>query len=339
MSKEAQRLTRMQDRLVHRSRPRHGEAGHATRRSSPTEPRAKPPAAHRARSPRRRRGRRPPPARRRSPSSWRGRRRDRYELVSVDAMAVYRYLDIGTAKPTPAERALAPGISSTSSTRRRSSPSRSSRATPAVALAGIEARGHVPLLVGGTGLYHRAVLDGLDDPGPLPRGRRRARARGRSSRAASPVLFRRLRELDPVAAERVEPGNRRRIVRALEVTLGTGRPFSSFGLGLDHLRTDQRRSIIGLELDRPELDRRLAERFDDQLARGLLEEVRALAARPAGLSRTARQAIGYRELLCHVEEGMPLEQARTEALRRLRAFARRQEAWFRRDPRVDLVPG
>jgi tRNA dimethylallyltransferase len=92
--------------------------------------------------------------------------------------------------------------------------------------------------------------------------------------------------------------------------------------------------IIGLELDRPELDRRLAERFEDELARGLLEEVQALSTRPAGLSRTARQAIGYRELLRHVEEGVPLEQAKAESVRRLRAFARRQEAWFKRDPRV-----
>ena len=92
--------------------------------------------------------------------------------------------------------------------------------------------------------------------------------------------------------------------------------------------------VVGLELDRSELDRRLAERFEDQLARGFLDEVRALSNRPAGLSRTARQAIGYRELLGHVEEGVPFEQAKAEAVHRLRAFARRQEAWFRRDPRV-----
>jgi tRNA dimethylallyltransferase len=146
-------------------------------------------------------------------------------------------------------------------------------------------------------------------------------------------LFRRLCELDPMAAQRVEPANRRRIVRALEVTIGTGRPFSSFGPGLVSYAPTTA-TMIGLQLERGELDRRLAVRFDDQLARGFLEEVRVLASRPAGLSRTARQAIGYRELLSHVEQGVPLEQAKAESLRRLRALARRQESWFRRDPRV-----
>jgi tRNA dimethylallyltransferase len=200
------------------------------------------------------------------------------------------------------------------------------------ALAGIEARGRVPLLVGGTGLYHRAVLDGLTIPARFPEVAAELE-READQPDGLPGLFGRLRELDPVAAGRVEPTNRRRIVRALEVTLGTGQPFSSFGLGLTAYAPVSS-LLIGLELDRSELDRRLADRFDDQLDSGLLQEVRALAERPGGLSRTARQAIGYRELLRHIEEGLPLDQARNEALRRLRSFARRQEAWFRRDPRV-----
>ena len=257
---------------------------------------------------------------------------ERYELVSVDAMAVYRHLDIGTAKPTPAEQALAPWhlIDIVDPSEQFSVAEFQAHARGA--LAGIEGRGHVPLLVGGTGLYHRAVLDGLTIPARFP-----DLAAELEDEADQPggldALFRRLCELDAVAAQRVEPGNRRRIVRALEVIRGTGRPFSSFGLGLMTYEPTTSH-IIGLELDRPELDRRLAERFDDQLARGLLEEVRALAARPAGLSRTARQAIGYRELLAHLEEALPLEQARADALRRLRVLARRQEAWFERDPRV-----
>ena len=200
------------------------------------------------------------------------------------------------------------------------------------ALAGIEARGHVPLLVGGTGLYHRAVVDALAIPGRFPdlAAELEHEADAEGGLAES---FRRLWGLDPVAAQRIEPANRRRIVRALEVTIGTGRPFSSFGPGLVAYGPTSS-IIIGLELERPELDRRLAKRFDDQLARGFLEEVRALASRPAGLSRTARQAIGYRELLSHIEQGVPLEQAKAEVLRRLRALARRQEAWFKRDPRV-----
>ena len=257
---------------------------------------------------------------------------DRYELVSVDAMAVYRELDLGTAKPTAAERKAVPWhlIDIVDPSEEFSVAAFQTEARRA--LAGIDARGRVPLLVGGTGLYHRAVLDGLEIP-----GRFAEQAIELEHRADQPgglaELFRRLGELDPVAASRIEPANRRRIVRALEVTIGSGRPFSSYGPGLvTYPPTNV--TFIGLELSRPELDRRLAERFEDQLARGLLAEVRALSSRPAGLSRTARQAIGYRELLGHVEHGVALEQAKAAAVRRLRAFARRQEAWFRRDPRV-----
>jgi tRNA dimethylallyltransferase len=260
---------------------------------------------------------------------------DRYELVSVDAMAVYRHLDLGTAKPTPSERAVAPWhlIDVVDPSEEFSVAAFQEEACRA--LAGIDARGRVPLLVGGTGLYHRAVLDGLDIPGRFPEV-----ATELEDQAERPgglaELFGRLCELDPVAARRVEPANRRRIIRALEVTLGSGRPFSSFGPGLVTYPATSS-SIIGLDLGRSELDRRLAERFDEQLRRGLLDEVRALQTRPAGLSRTARQAIGYRELLSHIEDGVPFEQAKAESVRRLRALARRQEAWFKRDPRVVWV--
>ncbi len=255
-----------------------------------------------------------------------------YELVSVDAMAVYRHLDIGTAKPTPDEQALVPWHLIDIVDPSEQFSVAEFQALARRALAGIEARGRVPLLVGGTGLYHRAVLDGLTIPARFPEVAAELE-READQPDGLPGLFGRLRELDPVAAGRVEPTNRRRIVRALEVTLGTGQPFSSFGLGLTAYAPVSS-LLIGLELDRSELDRRLADRFDDQLDSGLLQEVRALAERPGGLSRTARQAIGYRELLRHIEEGLPLDQARNEALRRLRSFARRQEAWFRRDPRV-----
>ncbi len=256
----------------------------------------------------------------------------RYELVSVDAMAVYRDLDLGTAKPTPAEQAVVPWhlIDIVDPSEEFSVAAFQSEARRV--LSGIDARWHLPILVGGTGLYQRAVVDGLDIPGRFP-GEAAELERRADQPGGLQELFGRLCELDPVAASRVEPGNRRRIVRALEVTLGSGRAFSSFGPGLVSYPVTSS-VIIGLELDRSELDRRLAERFEDQLARGFLDEVRALSRRPAGLSRTARQAIGYRELLWHLEEGAPFEQAKAEAIRRLRAFARRQEAWFKRDPRV-----
>jgi len=260
---------------------------------------------------------------------------DRFELVSVDAMAVYRHLDLGTAKPTPAERAVAPWhlVDIVDPSEEFSVAAFQARARQA--LAGIADRRHVPLLVGGTGLYHRAVVDALDIPGRFPEVSAELERRAEQPGGLADLLER-LRELDPLAAGRVEPGNRRRIVRALEVTLGAGRPFSSFGPGLVTYPPTHS-IIIGLELDREQLGRRLEERFEAQVELGLLDEVRALAARATGLSRTARQAIGYRELLRHVEEGLPLEEAKIESVRRLRAFARRQEAWFKRDPRVEWM--
>ncbi|HEX4244076.1 MAG TPA: tRNA dimethylallyltransferase, partial [Acidimicrobiales bacterium] len=148
-------------------------------------------------------------------------------------------------------------------------------------------------------------------------------------------LHGRLAQLDPVAAARMEPTNRRRVLRALEVTLGSGRPFSTFGPGLDAYPAT-RFVLVGLPLV-DGIDRRIEARFDAQMEAGFLDEVAGLARHPGGLSRTARQALGYRELLSHLEGGVPLPAARTEAVRRTRAFARRQWAWFRRDPRIVWV--
>jgi tRNA dimethylallyltransferase len=129
------------------------------------------------------------------------------------------------------------------------------------------------------------------------------------------------------------PTNRRRIVRALEVTIGSGRPFSSYGPGLGEYPATAF-CMVGLRLGRDELRARLAARLGAQLAAGLLDEVRRLLEAPGGVSRTARQALGYRELIAHIEQGVPLQVATAEALRRTQLFAKRQEAWFGRDPRI-----
>jgi tRNA dimethylallyltransferase len=254
------------------------------------------------------------------------------ELVSVDSMAVYRGMDIGTAKPDAADRAaVAYHLLDLVDPDEEFTVQRF-QAAAAAALAGIEGRGHRALLVGGTGLYLRAVVDGLEVPGRWP-----AVAAELETEAERPggvaLLHERLRALDPVAASRTTATNRRRVVRALEVTIGSGRPFSSFGPGLEAYPPSPF-TLVGIPLDRAALDRRIEERFACLLRRGLVEEVRALAGRPGGLSRTARQALGYREVLAHVEQGVPLDEAVAEALRRTRAFARRQWAWFRRDPRI-----
>jgi tRNA dimethylallyltransferase len=185
--------------------------------------------------------------------------------------------------------------------------------------------------VGGTGLYHRAVIDDLAIPGQFPDVRAELDAE-----PDTVALHRRLQELDPAAAARMEPTNRRRVVRALEVTVGSGRPFSSFGPGLETYPPTPFRQV-GLWVPPDVVAARIEERYRAQLEVGFLDEVHDLAAAPGGLSRTARQALGYRELLAHLAGECDLDTALAEAISRTRRFARRQRVWFRRDPRVEWV--
>ena len=244
------------------------------------------------------------------------------EIVAVDAMQVYRGMDIGTAKPNPAERAeirhhcldlVAPSVDFTVADYRRAYDE---------AVGSIDGR---PLLVAGTGLYLTAVIDRLDVPGVWPEIRADLEAE------ATDALWARLVALDPVAAGRIESGNRRRVVRALEVCLGSGRPFSSFGPGVGSYPPTEA-VMIGLRWPRPRLAERIGHRVDDMMTAGLLDEVARLAG--AGLSRTARQALGYKELLDHLDGRASLDEAVATIVVRTRQFAVRQERWFRRDPRV-----
>ncbi len=254
------------------------------------------------------------------------------ELVSADAFAVYRGLDIGTAKPTREERALAPWhLIDVCDPAEEFTVARFQRLA-ADAIAGIEGRGHRTLIVGGTGLYHRAVVDDLGLPGQYPEIRAELEETVCTTTGLE-LLYARLVALDPHAASRMEPTNARRIVRALEVTIGSGRPFSSFGPGLAHYG-QTRFATAGLFLAREVLDRRISERLDRQLSEGFVDEAARLAARPGGLSRTARQALGYKELFSYLASECTLEEASAEIIRRTKSFARRQEAWFRRDPRI-----
>ena len=247
------------------------------------------------------------------------------ELVSADSMQVYRGMDIGTAKATPAERAEIPHhLLDVAEPEEDYSVARF-QADAAEVIAGIEARGRRALVVGGTGLYVQAVVDRLALPGEWPE----VKAELEAEPAAA--LHRRLVELDPAAAARIEPGNVRRLVRALEVTLGSGRPFSSFGPGLGAYPPAPRFRLAGVWLPRPALAERIEARYRAQLAAGFLDEVRRLRGR---MSRTARQALGYRELLAHLAGECTLEEAVSAAVSRTRGFARRQRAWFRRDPRI-----
>jgi tRNA dimethylallyltransferase len=250
------------------------------------------------------------------------------EIVTVDSMQVYRGMDIGTAKPSAAERAGIPHhLLDLADPDEEWTVTRWAEAAR-LAVAGIERRGRRALLVGGTGLYVQALIDGLALPPRFP-----AVAAELDGEADTGALHARLAGLDPVAAGRIEPSNRRRVLRALEVTVGSGRPFSDSGPGLGAYPPTSWR-LAGLWVSRPVGAARIAARFAAMLDAGLLDEVRTLAARPAGFSRTARQALGYRELLAHLEDGLDLDEAASLAVGRTRAFARRQRVWWRRDPRI-----
>ncbi|HLX89597.1 MAG TPA: tRNA (adenosine(37)-N6)-dimethylallyltransferase MiaA [Acidimicrobiales bacterium] len=260
------------------------------------------------------------------------RARPEAELVSVDSMTVYRGMDIGTAKPSPAEQAeLRMHLLDLADPSEEFTVLQFQAVARGV-LGDIASRGGRALLVGGTGLYLRAVVDDLDIPGRFPDVAAALELEA-DGPGGVPALHDRLAALDPVAASRTTDTNRRRVVRALEVTIGSGRPFSSFGPGLTTYGPTPV-ALFGIPFDAARVDRAVATRFTAMLEAGLLDEVAALAARPQGLSRTARQALGYRELLAHLENGVPLDDAVEEAVRRTRAFARRQWAWFRRDPRI-----
>jgi tRNA dimethylallyltransferase len=256
------------------------------------------------------------------------------ELVAIDAMQVYRGMDIGTAKPTAADRAAVPhhGIDLVDPHLDFTVAEFSAAARDAIE--GIECRGHRPLLVAGTGLYLRAITDPMEMPGVWPELRAQLEARLESDGAE--VLHAELVALDPVAASRIEPGNGRRTVRALEVCVGSGRPFSSFGPGLDTY-APTRFVQIGLRWPRDVLARRIEQRVHQMMAAGLVAEVAALLARPQGLSRTARQALGYKELIEHLDGQVSLDRAVATIILRTRQFAVRQERWFRRDPRIQWV--
>ena len=261
------------------------------------------------------------------------RERPDVEIVAIDAMQVYRGMDIGTAKPTADERAAVPHHCVDLVDPWTEFTLAEFQHAERAAEAAIAGHGHRALLVGGTGLYVRAVVDGLELPGQWPALRAELEA---AAAHDLPALWARLEALDPAAVAKIEPGNARRIVRALEVCLGSGRPFSASGPGLDRYPPSAV-AQIGLRWPRAVLADRIECRVAAMMANGLLDEVRALAAGPAPLSRTARQALGYKELLDHVEGRCALTAAVEAIVVRTRQFAVRQDRWFRRDPRIRWI--
>ena len=249
------------------------------------------------------------------------------EIVSVDSMLVYRGMDVGTAKPTAAQRAAVPH-------HMLDLAEPSERFTVARFQAEAESvldRVANPLLVGGSGLYFRAVVDRLRFPPEDPAVR--AALEAEADELGADELYRRLAEADPVAADRIEPGNVRRTIRALEVTAITGAPFSDFAAAWDVYEPERVR-VAGVRLETTALDVRVRERTAAMLAGGWLDEVDQLVARGFGAWLTASQAIGYAELAAHLDGRLGLDEAMERTVKRTKELARRQLAWFRRDPRI-----
>lgn len=243
-------------------------------------------------------------------------------------MSVYRGMDIGTAKSTPAERGSIPHHLVDVVSPSHDFTVSQFRDRVFAILDEVEGGGGTPIMVGGTGLYVQAVVDNFTMPPQFPEVVIELEKEPNTG-----VLWDRLHELDPVAAAKMQPNNRRRVMRALEVCLGSGQRFSSFGPGVDAF-PPTRFALAGLEIARDRMDARIDARYEQQMANGFLDEVRGLLESPTPLSRTARQALGYRELIAHVEGEHSLDEALEIAKKRTRRFARRQQRWFRRDPRI-----
>ncbi|MEU6809439.1 tRNA (adenosine(37)-N6)-dimethylallyltransferase MiaA [Streptomyces sp. NPDC046831] len=256
------------------------------------------------------------------------------EVVNADSMQLYRGMDIGTAKLTPEERGGVPhhlldvwDVTVTASVAEYQRLARER-------IDALLAQGRWPVLVGGSGLYVRGAVDNLEFPGTDPEVR--TRLEEELTLRGSGALHARLAAADPEAARAILPSNGRRIVRALEVIEITGRPFTANLPGHDSVYDTVQ---IGVDVARPELDERIARRVDRMWDAGLVDEVRALEERGLREGRTASRALGYQQVLAALAGECTLEEARAETVRATKRFARRQDSWFRRDPRVRWLSG
>lgn len=251
------------------------------------------------------------------------------EILSVDAMVVYRGMDAGTAKPTAEQRERVPHHLLDLADPTEPFSVATYQAAAREAVADIERRGRRPLLVGGSGLYFRAVVDDLVFPGTDPSVRSALEAEAEAVAIGPGGLYHRLKESDPAAASRIEPANVRRTVRALEVAAVTGRAFSSFAAAWDRYPPERVRAA-GIDIPREVLHRRIDERVTAMWP----DLLRESAALPTEAAVTSSQAIGYTEAAAIRAGTLTTDEALQLVTRRTRNLARRQMAWFRRDPRI-----
>lgn len=253
------------------------------------------------------------------------------QIISADSMQIYQGMDIGTAKPSLQERKGVPHhlidlvapdqpFTVVDYQYHYNEVKRS-----------LEAKGILPILTGGTGLYIRAVTQGFIFPSPPPNPELRAALRQEAEEQGGEAVYRRLQELDPVAAQKIHPRDLKRTLRALEVILATGRPFSA-------QQQAERRALppttiyLGLQRERAELYDRINQRVDQMIADGLVQEVASLLAKGYGPDLQAMQGLGYKEMIPVVQGQTTLEEAATLLKKRTRHYAKRQETWFRREP-------
>jgi tRNA dimethylallyltransferase len=259
------------------------------------------------------------------------------EIVNADALQVYRRLNVGTAKPAREDQELVPhhllDILDPEETFSAGEFVRRARVT----ISDILDRGRRPLIVGGSGLYLRALIRGLS-PIPSVSGGVRRELRARLEREGLASLRRELQELDPRSEQRLAEGDTQRVLRALEVVLATGSPLSSWlekrPWGADRLPA----RLIGLTLPRALLYDRIEERVGAMVAAGWVEEVAGLLASGFTGSEAAFQAIGYRQIVRHLNENWPLEEAMADIVRATRRYAKRQMTWFRRETDITWFP-
>jgi tRNA dimethylallyltransferase len=264
------------------------------------------------------------------------------EILNCDSVQVYKGFDIGTDKPSAGDRrkvphhlidVVDPDVQFTAADFVRE---------VLAAAAGVVNRGRVPIVVGGTGLYLKALIDGLF-PGPGRDPALRAALEGEAGDKGLDALFRRLEEVDPVYARKIRSRDRIRIIRALEVWSLTGRPLSEHFLGTKPAATAYRLLKVGLELDRPSLNHRIDERVERMFERGLLDEVRGLLARGVRETAPPFRALGYRQALACLRGELSLEAAKALTKTDTRHYAKRQMTWFRKMDgvawfRADAVP-
>jgi len=255
------------------------------------------------------------------------------EVISADSMQLYRGMDIGTGKLTERERGGVPhhlldiwDVTEPASVSEYQKLARD-------AIAGMFRRGKTPILAGGSGLYVRAVVDDLRFPGTDPEVR--ARLERELAEVGPASLYARLAELDQAAAAAILPSNSRRIVRALEVIELSGQPFSAT---MPEYRSVLPTVQIGLDLPRPELDRRIEARVRQMWTDGLVDEVRRLIKLGLRDGWTASRALGYAQVLRFIDGEWTEPEAEQQTVQATRRFARRQESWFRRDPRIRWLP-